>query len=64
MLSSLLQNKTTLLTATVGEVLVTATGAIEPPSPDEVQTFGQLIIQIIIGIVTVWKLWRDGKKSK
>lgn len=60
-------DKPTLLTAGVGELLVAATGAIHEvatiPTPEEVQTVGQLLIQLIIGIVTIWKLVKKPKKD-
>lgn len=60
--------RTTLLTAGAGELLVAATGAINEvaamPTPDEVQTVGQLLIQLVIGIVTIWKLLKKPKDNK
>ena len=60
-------DKPTLLTAGVGELLVAATGAVTEvasiPTPDEVQTIGQLLIQLVIGIVTIWKLVKKPKKN-
>lgn len=57
--------KSTILTAVGGEVLVAATGAVNEvaqlPTPDEVQTVGQLLIQLVIGIVTIWKLLKKDK---
>lgn len=59
-------DKDTLLTAGVGELLVMATGSVTEvasiPTPDEIQTVGQLIIQLFIGIVTIWKLVKKPKK--
>jgi hypothetical protein len=51
----------TLLTAGIGEVAVMTTGAI--PTPDDVQTIGQLVIQSIIALVTIIKIIRDRKKK-
>lgn len=60
-------HKPTILTAGVGELLVAATGALNEvttiPTPEEVQTVGQLLIQLIIGIVTIWKLVKKPKKN-
>jgi hypothetical protein len=60
-------NKDTLLTAGVGEILVLATGAatevVTLPTPETVQTVGQLLIQLVIGIVTIWKLVKKPKKN-
>ena len=57
--------RSTILTAVGGEVLVAATGAVNEvaqlPTPDEVQTVGQLLIQLVIGIVTIWKLLKKDK---
>ena len=60
-------DKPILLTAGVGELLVTAAGSVNEvasiPTPEEVQTIGQLLIQLIIGIVTIWKLVKKPKKE-
>ena len=60
--------RNTILTAGIGELLVMSTGAVADvaamPTPDEVQSIGQLIIQILIGIVTVWKLVKKPKENK
>jgi len=58
--------KNTLLTAGAGEVAVMVAGATAEaiPSPEDVSTIGQLIIQSIIAIITVIKIWRDRRKSK
>jgi hypothetical protein len=53
--------KETLLTAGAGELAILTTGAL--PTPDDVQTIGQLVIQSIIAIVTLVKLLRDRKKK-
>jgi len=55
-----------LLTGGAGELLVFLTGTTEQiiPAPDEVQNVGQLIIQIVIGIITVWKLLKKPKEPK
>jgi hypothetical protein len=58
--------KNTLLTAITGETLVLLTGVTDTvvPAPEEVQNVGQLIIQVIIGIITVWKLLKKPKEPK
>jgi uncharacterized membrane protein len=53
----------TLLTAVAGETAVALTGAVQMPTPDEVQSVGQLIIQAIIALITVWKLVKKPKKN-
>lgn len=55
-------NFSTILTAVAGETAVALTGAVEIPTPDQVQSVGQLIIQAIIAIITVWKLIKKPKK--
>jgi hypothetical protein len=56
-------NFSTLLTAVAGETAVALTGAVQMPTPDEVQSVGQLIIQAIIALITVWKLVKKPKKN-
>jgi hypothetical protein len=58
--------KDTLLTAGAGEVAVMVTGVTAQalPTPDDVSTIGQLIIQSIIAIITVIKIWKDRRKNK
>lgn len=55
----------TILTGAVGEVAIMGAGAVATtlPTPEDVSTIGQLIIQSIIAIVTVIKIWRDRKKK-
>ena len=55
----------TLMTGTVGVATVEVTEAVATsvPTPEEVSTIGQLLIQIIIGIVTVWKLVKKPKNE-
>lgn len=56
---------TTIGTAGVGSLLVASTDAVASatiPSPDEISTIGQLIIQLAIGIATIWKLVKKDKK--
>jgi hypothetical protein len=50
-------------TGAVGAGLVQVAGAI--PSPDEISTLGQIVIQIAIGLATVWRiLKKDRKKNR
>jgi hypothetical protein len=58
-------NIITLLTGSVGVATVSATEAVvnNIPTPEEVSSIGQLIVQIIIGIVTVWKLIKKPKNE-
>jgi hypothetical protein len=60
--------KDTIIKAATGEVAILATSAmataVEIPTADEVQSIGQLIIQAIIGIVTIWKVLKDRKNQK
>ncbi len=58
--------KDTLITAGAVEIAVVVAGASAQsiPTPEDVQTIVQLIIQSIIAIITVIKLLRDRKKEK
>lgn len=58
--------KNTLFTAITGETLLTVTGAMDAslPAPSDVQDIGQIVIQIVIGIITVWKLLKKPKETK
>jgi hypothetical protein len=59
--------KDTLITALTGNVAIIGTNVVASqtiPSPDEIQSIGQLIIQAIIGIITVWRVLKDKKKNK
>lgn len=57
-------NFSTILTAVAGETAVALTGAVDMPTPDEVQNVGQLIIQAIIALITVWKLVKKPKDKQ
>jgi len=55
----------------INTILVAATGlgatlgaAQIIPTPDEISMIGQLLIQLAIGIATIWKLFKDRKKIK
>ena len=56
-------NFNTILTGILGvsTVEVTEVVAQSVPTPEEVSSIGQLLIQIVIGIVTVWKLLKKKK---
>jgi hypothetical protein len=54
----------TLLTAGIGNMGVVIASSAELPTPAEVQSIGQLIIQAIIAIVTVWKLVKKPKPTQ
>lgn len=58
-------NFNTILTGILGvsTVEVTEVVAQSVPTPEEVSSIGQLLIQIVIGIVTVWKLIKKPKKD-
>jgi hypothetical protein len=53
-------NKGILLTAVAGESAV-AVADMVIPDPSTIQTLGQLLIQLAIGIVTIWKLIKKPK---
>ena len=59
------ENILTLMTGSVGVATVQVTEAVATsiPTPEEVSSIGQLLIQIIIGIVTVWKLIKKPKNE-
>lgn len=59
-------NVSTLLVGGVGQVgVMLSTQVAEAiPSPEDVQTIGQLLIQLVIGIVTIWKLVKKPKDKK
>jgi hypothetical protein len=58
-----MKNISTLLIASAGEAAVAVTGAVEMPTPQDVQSVGQLIIQAIIALITVWKLVKKPKNN-
>lgn len=59
-------NLSTLLVGGVGQVGVIMSTEVAQaiPSPEEVQTIGQLLIQLVIGIVTIWKLVKKPKNKE
>ena len=56
--------KDTLNTIATG---VMGAGAVELadkiPTADEIQNYGQLLIQLVIGIFTIWKMFRKKKQD-
>ena len=52
--------KQPILTAIVGQATILVTTTM--PSADDVQLIAQTLIQLIIGIVTIWKILSDRKK--
>ena len=54
-------NIDTLVTAVAGTSAVAVAGIVNLPTPDEVQSVGQLLIQAIIAVITVWKLIKKPK---
>jgi hypothetical protein len=59
-----MQNLNTLLTAAAGTAAVEVADKVTMPAPEDVQSIGQLIIQVIIGIVTIWKMVKKPKPKK
>lgn len=53
----------TILTAILGATAVEVTGSVDLPTPDQVQSVGQLALQAIIAIITIWKLIKKPKKN-
>ena len=58
------ENITTVATGAIGAGAVEATNLLMTniPTPEEVSTIGQLIIQIVIGIATVWRIVKKPKR--
>lgn len=56
----------TILTGVIGGAAVETTAIVAQatPTPEDVQTIGQLLIQIIIGAITVWKLLKKPKDKQ
>lgn len=54
--------KDTITTIATG---VTGVGAVQfadtIPTADDIQSYGQLFIQVVIGILTIWKMFRKKK---
>jgi hypothetical protein len=54
-----------LLTIATGAAGVTAVEVVNQlPSPSEMQSIGSLIIQIIVGLITIFKLLKKDKPKK
>lgn len=53
----------TILTAAIGATAVEVTGAVELPTPEQVQSIGQLALQAIIAIITIYKLVKKPKSN-
>lgn len=56
----------TILTGATGVGLVEATEVVSSgmPTPSEINDLGSLVIQVIIGIITIWKLVKKPKEPK
>jgi hypothetical protein len=55
---------TTIATGGLGSLLVAGTDVVATatfPSPDEISTLGQLLIQLAIGIATIWRIIKKPK---
>jgi hypothetical protein len=53
-----------LTTGIVGSAAVEVAAGIQTPTPEDVQSYGQLLIQLVIGIVTLWKMLKKPKPKK
>jgi hypothetical protein len=58
------ENVTTVAVGAVGAGAVEATNLLitNIPTTEDVSTIGQLLIQLVIGIVTVWRIIKKPKK--
>jgi hypothetical protein len=60
------ENIGTIGKGVVGTLLVSGTEIVSSatmPTPDEISTIGQLIIQLAIGIATIWKIIKKPKNN-
>lgn len=57
-------NFNTLLTGTIGTAAVQIADQVTMPAPEDIQSVGQLLIQVIIGIITIWKMVKKPKKNE
>jgi hypothetical protein len=57
------ENITTILTASVGAGAVEVTN-MAMPSNDTIELLGQLLVQLAIGIATIWRLIKRPKNPK
>lgn len=58
--------KNSLIDASIGAIGITATEIVQntpPVSPEEIGTIGNLLIQIAIGIVTLFGIFKRKKKT-
>ena len=57
-------NINTILTGLGGLLSVEVTEAVTHslPAPEDIANVGQIIIQVVIGIITIWKLIKKPKK--
>jgi hypothetical protein len=56
-------NLNTFLTGAVGTTAVEIADKVQMPAPEDVQSIGQLLIQLVIGIITIWKMVKKPKKN-
>jgi len=58
--------KNTIDTLLIGGTGIAATLGVDAaiPTPDEISMIGQLIIQLVIGLATLWKMFKKPKPSK
>lgn len=57
------EHVTTIGTGVVGTVLVQGAEAVQTIGPDEISTLGQLLIQLAIGVATIWKIIKKPKNK-
>lgn len=57
------EHVTTIGTGVVGTVLVQSAEAVQTIGPEEISTLGQLLIQLAIGIATIWKIIKKPKQK-
>lgn len=57
-------NLNTFLTGAVGTTAVEIADKVQMPAPEDVQSIGQLLIQLVIGIITIWKMVKKPKKNQ
>lgn len=56
-------NINTLLTGAVGTAAVEIADKVQMPAPEDVQSIGQLLIQLIIGAITIWKMLKKPRSK-
>ena len=57
------ENVETIGTGVIGTVLVQGAEAVQNIGPEEISTLGQLLIQLAIGIATIWKIIKKPKNK-